>query len=249
MKLVSIIVPYYRKKLFFLKSINSALKQTYSNIEIIIIYDDENQDDLQFFKKKFKNSKKIKFIVNKNNLGAGLSRNKGIKKAKGKYIAFLDSDDLWHKNKLQTQIKFMQQNDVTICHTSYRIIDKFDKPVGLRKIKKKLQFQDLIKSCDIGLSTVVIKKNILSNKFLFPNLKTKEDYVLWLNIAKNNYTFYGIDKFLVNWRKLDNSLSSSISQKILDGYRVYHRFMKYNFLISLLFLLRLSINFLIKRIN
>ena len=178
-----------------------------------------------------------------------MSRNKGIKKAKGKYIAFLDSDDLWHKNKLQTQIKFMQQNDVTICHTSYRIIDKFDKPVGLRKIKKKLQFQDLIKSCDIGLSTVVIKRNILSNKFLFPNLKTKEDYVLWLNIAKNNYTFYGIDKFLVNWRKLDNSLSSSISQKILDGYRVYHRFMKYNFLISLLFLLRLSINFLIKRIN
>ena len=81
------------------------------------------------------------------------------------------------------------------------------------------------------------------------NLKTKEDYVLWLNIAKNNYTFYGIDKFLVNWRKLDNSLSSSISQKILDGYRVYHNFMKYNFLISLLFLLRLSINFLIKRIN
>ena len=65
MKLVSIIVPYYRKKLFFLKSINSALKQTYSNIEIIIIYDDENQEDLKFFKKKFKNSKKIKFIVNK----------------------------------------------------------------------------------------------------------------------------------------------------------------------------------------
>ena len=97
------------------------------------------------------------------------------------------------------------------------------KPVGFYP-----EFQDLIKSCDIGLSTVVIKKNILSNKFLFPNLKTKEDYVLWLNIAKNNYTFYGIDKFLVNWRKLDNSLSSSISQKILDGYRVYHRFNKKN---------------------
>jgi teichuronic acid biosynthesis glycosyltransferase TuaG len=97
MNLVSVIIPYYKKKEFILKSINSVLKQSYKNFEIIIIYDDREKEDLDLIKKIVSIDKRIKLIINKKSLGAGLSRNRGIKKAKGDFISFIDSDDLWEK--------------------------------------------------------------------------------------------------------------------------------------------------------
>ena len=93
MKKVSVIIPYYKNLKYIDQSIISVMKQNYKNIEILIIYDDSNKDELKILKKKYKKKNKISIIENKNNLGAALSRNKGIKKSKGYYIAFLDSDD------------------------------------------------------------------------------------------------------------------------------------------------------------
>ena len=95
MDLVSIIIPYYKKKKYIELAINSVIRQTYTNFELIIIYDDENKEDLNFLKKIIKKDKRIKIYINKKNLGAGPSRNKGIKLSKGSLIAFLDADDLW----------------------------------------------------------------------------------------------------------------------------------------------------------
>jgi teichuronic acid biosynthesis glycosyltransferase TuaG len=108
-----------------------------------------------------------------------------------------------------------------------------------------MDIDDLIKSCDIGLSTVLIEKEALgSNKF--PDLKTKEDFVLWLKLLSKNIRIYGLDKELAIWRKNNNSLSSSLFQKIFDGYKVYNVYMKYNMIKSIYYLLCLSINFLKK---
>ncbi len=109
MKYVSVIVPYYKKKKFIQATLNSILNQTYKHFEIILVYDDEDKTDLSFLKKLQKKDKRIKIILNKKNIGAGKSRNKGIKIAKGNYIAFLDSDDLWLKDKLKFQINFMKK--------------------------------------------------------------------------------------------------------------------------------------------
>ena len=246
MDLVSIIIPYYRKKKYIADTLRSVLKQTHKNLEIIIIYDDQERKDLKFLKQLIVSDKRISLITNKKSIGAGLSRNKGIKKSKGRYISFIDADDLWKKNKLELQIEFMKKSNYLISHTSYEIIDKENNILRFRTARDFNSVDELLKSCDIGLSSVIIKREILNNKLFFAGLKTKEDFVLWLRILKNNIKIGGLKKNLMSWRKLDNSLSSSILQKLKDGYWVYNKFMKFNLFKSLFFLVLLSLNSLLK---
>ena len=248
MELISVIIPYYKKKEYIISSINSVLNQTYKNLEIIIIYDDLNKEDLNLLKKIKKKDKRIKIYINKKNLGAGRSRNKGIKLSKGVFVAFLDSDDLWKKNKLKKQIFFMKKNGINASHTSYTIINSNNKIVGSRNAKD-MSYKLLLKSCDIGLSTVVLKKEIITSKIKFANIKTKEDYVLWLKITFNNNKIFALKDNLTKWRKLENSLSSSRLQKIYDGYLVYRKYMNFNLLKSFGFLMLLSFNYFLKDIK
>ena len=122
--LVSIIIPYFKKKEFIKQTINSIAQQTYKKYEIIIIYDNRDLSDLSYLKKIVKKIKKKKIIINNKNYGAGISRNIGIKNAHGKFIAFLDADDVWNKNKLKEQIKFMKKEKVNFSYTSYSIVNE-----------------------------------------------------------------------------------------------------------------------------
>ena len=108
-KNLTVIIPYYKKINFFKKTILSLENQTYKSFKVLIIYDDNNKDDLKKIKKIIKNKKKYQIIVNKKNIGAGESRNKAIRLIKTDYIAFLDADDLWHKDKVRYQIDFMEK--------------------------------------------------------------------------------------------------------------------------------------------
>ena len=244
--LVSIIIPYYKKRSFFKKTIDSVKKQTYKNFEIILIYDDDDNSDLSFIKKTLKKVKKKMILNNKNNLGVGTARNYGIQKSKGKFISFLDADDIWDKHKLTKQIKFMKTNNLNFSYSDYSIIS--EKGILIKKIKspKEIRFKDLLFSCDIALSSVVINSKIMKNE-RFQNLKTKEDYLLWLKLSKKNIKMMGINKNLIYWRNTNNSLSSSIKQKLKDAFLVYNKHLKFNFLISIILILSLSINSIIKR--
>ena len=244
--LVSVVMPYFKKINFFEQAYYSVQNQTYKNFEIIIIYDDPYKKDLENLKKIVK-KKNTKIIINKKNLGAGASRNKGIKIAKGQYIAFIDSDDIWMKEKTKLQIKFMIENNYNFSHTTYSVIDKNKKFLGIRKAKNKLSFNNLLNSCDIGLSTVIINKKILK-KLKFPTIRTKEDFVLWLNISKK-HEIIGLNKNLASWRKLDNSLSSNLKQKLIDGFRVYYFYMSFGLIKSFYYLISLSFNFVLKNYN
>jgi teichuronic acid biosynthesis glycosyltransferase TuaG len=246
MNLVSIIVPYYKKKSFIRKSIKSILKQSYKNFEIIIIYDDPSFEDLSYIKNIMKLDKRISLLINKKNIGAGQSRNNAIKKAKGKFIAFLDADDIWKKNKLKLQLKFMKNNKYKISHTSYQILDKQNKISGNRIAKKFVYVEDLLKSCDIGLSTVILEKKIFSRLCKFGTTKTKEDFILWLAILKKKIIIGSFDKDLTLWRRTKDSLSSSIIQKIIDGFIVYNKHMKFNYFKSFYYLALLSFNYIKK---
>ena len=239
----SIIIPYFKKRLFVKQTIKSILLQTYKNFEVLIIYDDEDKSDLNFIKKLIKSDKRFRLIVNKINIGAGESRNKGIKNAKGKYICFIDADDIWNKNKLDLQINFMRKKNISFSHSTYKIIDKDNKVKGIRIAEDYDSFLKLRKSCNIGLSSVIFEKKILKNKLKFPKIKTKEDFVLWLRILKDGTKIYAYKRNLVKWRKSENSLSSSSLQKIKDGYKVYNYYLNYNFIKSFYYLFILTFNY------
>ena len=123
--------------------------------------------DLNYLKSIVKLDKRISLIINKKKLGAGLSRNRGIKLSKGKYIAFLDSDDYWSKNKLKAQITFMNLNKHSISHTTYQIVNRDNKKISIRKARNFFEIKDLLYSCDIGLSTVILKKKLFSKRYFF----------------------------------------------------------------------------------
>ena len=249
---VTIIIPYKNNLQYLFAALKSIFKQSYKNFKILIIYDDEDKSDLSKIKKFFnsvaiKREISFKIIVNKNSLGAGYARNVGIKKSKTKYIAFLDSDDIWAKNKLKIQVNFMEKNNILFSHTSYYVINANNKIISSRLARKKIIFQDLIKSCDIGLSTVILNSSLLvKNKLLFPRIKTKEDYVLWLQIVKKIKTIKGLNIKLTYYRKNKNSLSSNKLLSLINGYKVYRNYMNYGVIKSLFYLFILSINSLKK---
>ncbi len=248
MDLVSVIIPYYKKRNFIKETIVSIINQSYNFLEILIIYDDTNLNDLEFLQEISKIDNRIKIINNYKRLGAGLSRNKGIEQSNGKYIAFIDADDTWSPNKLKDQISFMKKNNYQISHTSYFIIDEKKKIVGQRKARDLLSINEILKSCDIGLSTVIIeKKVIIKTDTKFPQLTTKEDFVFWLKLMKKNYKFYAYDGNLTNWTDSKNSLSSSTIQKLFDGFKVYNYYMNYNMVKSMYYLICLSLNYIKKK--
>ncbi len=247
MQLVSVIIPYYRKIKYVRKTVSSILCQTYTKLEIILIHDDPQNLDYKYLLELKKLDKRIRLIQNKKNIGAGLSRNKGIKKARGSLIAFCDADDVWKKNKLKKQISYMQENNIDFCCTSYDQIDDKGKKIKTILAPKKSVFEKLLRDCQIGLSTVIIKKDLLGKKHKFPNLKTKEDLYLWISLSKK-FKLIGYNKVLSCWRKLDDSLSSNTFQKIKDGFVLYYKLLNFNIFKSFYFLLLLSFNFVKKNI-
>jgi teichuronic acid biosynthesis glycosyltransferase TuaG len=247
MSLVSVIIPYFKKKKFIFKCINSILNQTYQNFEIIIVNDELSVESKLILKNILIKDSRIKIINNKKNLGPGLSRNVAIKKSKGKFLAFLDADDEWNRNKLKFQVNIMKKKKLFFSHTSYLIIDDKNRLIGKFRAKNFLYYKNLINSCDIGLSTVILSSRIKKD-VNFCNLKTKEDYVLWLKLSKK-YNIYGIDKFYTKWRNLNNSTSSFLYRKVVDAFCVYYFFEKFSLIKSILLVVNLIFFSIKKKFN
>jgi teichuronic acid biosynthesis glycosyltransferase TuaG len=244
--LVSIIVPYFKDPTNIHRSINSALKQSHWKTEIIIINDENTPNSDRILNALSKKSKKIKIIKTRVNTGVAFARNLGIKNSKGNLIAFLDSDDVWKKHKLKIQIKAIKKNKLDICYTNYLASDLNKNVIYKVKSPKKINYEGFLKACPICCSSVIIKSNILQ-KYKFSNLKTKEDYELWLRISKKNYIFGGIDRYLTEYTLRSNTLSSKYLNKISDAFKIYYTYNNYSLFYSLIYTCRLYFNAFIKK--
>ncbi len=246
--LISVIITYYKKISFIKSTLQSIFNQTYKNYEIIFVYDQKEKKDLAYIKKILSKFKKKKIIINNKNLGVAKSRNIAIKNAKGNYLAFIDADDIWKKNKLFTQLKFMKKNSCHFSFTSYAEIDESNKITKERKVLFDAYYTDLYKSNFIGLSTVMVHNKIFS-KIHFPNLTTQEDFALWLKLLRNGTKIKCLNKTLSFWRRTKNSLSSNSYRKLLDAFKLYYQYEKKNFIIAIFSVIVLSCNKIIKKFN
>ena len=204
---ISIIIPTYNRKSFLIHAINSVLNQTYQNLELIIIDDGSSDKTENIIKKKYP---KIKFYKQKNK-GVSAARNKGIKMASCKWIAFLDSDDRWHPRKLENQINYLLTHPrYKICHTDEIWIRKGIRINQHKKHKKHGGhiFDKCLDLCRISPSSVIIHKDIFNKVGLFnEKLPVCEDYDLWLRIAEKFPVLYLDEKLTIKYGGHLNQLS------------------------------------------
>lgn len=207
--LVSIITPSYKSRDYIAETIKSVQSQTYKNWEMLII-DDNSPDDSNIIIEKFmERDNRIKLIKLDRNQGPAIARNIGISNAKGKYIAFLDSDDLWCPQKLEKQINFMKKNNIYFSYSSYFVIDKSGKTIGKFITRENADYKSLLKTNYIGCLTVIYDCEQIGKIFMPENLDKHEDYVTWLNIIKKIGNAKGIIEPLAYYRVRENSFSAS----------------------------------------
>lgn len=219
--LVSVIMPAYNSSKTIEKSIQSVLKQKYTKLELIIVNDGSNDETINVIKKHMVKDERIVLIDRQHNKGISESRNQAISIAKGKWIAFLDSDDIWYENKLSTQLKKMNEHEALFSCTSYNVSKEND-IFELRKQEKFYDYFELLQSNVIGCLTVIVSSNIAKQN-LFVNVK-HEDYATWLNIMRNeDIKVYFIDSILSEYNKTENSVSSNKFKSLIWALRIINR--------------------------
>jgi len=221
--LVSVIMPAYNASKYISESISSVLTQTYSNLELIVIDDCSTDNTVHIVKKILQDEDRLSLIENKENSGPGISRNKGIKKSRGQYVAFLDSDDLWLKGKLNDQIEFMHSKNAAISFTSFRRFNLDDSDVGrLITVPDSLDYHGLLKNTAIATSTVVIDRYIVGEIVLTNVSKDYvEDYLLYYSVIKKCGFAFGLNKDLMRYRVVSNSFSRNKYKYAKKVWRTY----------------------------
>ncbi len=239
---VAIILPNYNSYPYIENTINSVVKQTYSNWKLILV-DDCSNEKTQTSLRKFKNHKKIKIFFLKKNHGAGYCRNYAIKKANSKYLAFIDSDDIWKRKKLEKQINFMKKMKYKFTYTSYETFGLGKKKIILPPLR--FSYFDFIKNTSIGTSTMIISSKI-AKKVKFPNTKICEDYFYKCKILKKVKTAYCLNTCLTKYQIRKNSMQSNYFRKIYWIWKINEKYNKMNFIENFISLFFISFNSLKK---
>ncbi len=242
---VSVIIPMYNAEKYIKQAIDSVRKQSYDNIEIICIDDASTDNSLKIAKKELNEQDKL-ILLPKNN-GVAKARNIGIKNATGRYIAFLDVDDFWAKEKLEKQIHFMQENKISFCYTGFYYLKK--QKTKEVHVPAKQNYKQALKNTIILTSTVMIDtKNINKNELYMPNIKS-EDMATWWKLLKKHEFAYGINKALTYHRVGIKSLSSNKFKNLKHTWQLYRKQENLKFIPSIYYFNHYILNAIRKRIN
>ena len=225
-KKVSIIVPVYNVEKFIARTIDSVRSQTYEDWELLLIMDGCTDGTLQVIEQYCERAKdeRIRVIHQPQNMGAACARNRGVAEARGRYIAYLDSDDLWRKDKLEKQLAFMEEKGAAFSFTGYEFADENGKGLGkVVRVPAVMEYKDALKNTTIFTTTVIFDTQKIDRKLLeMPQIKS-EDTALWWKVLKNGYSAYGLDENLALYRRTGQSLSSNKLEAIRRIWNLYRR--------------------------
>lgn len=217
---VSVIIPIYNAEKYITSTINSILGQTYRDFEIIVIDDCSTDSSKECVKRLCESHPNIIYRLQEKNAGVAVARNMGLDIASGRYVAFLDSDDEWKKEKLEKQIRYMHSQGAGFVFSAIEMVDEEGKLIrSKRKVKEKVSYQYLLKNTVIPTSSVVIDRNKVLD-FRMPLMRSGQDYATWLMILRTGIVAYGIDEALVKYRVARGSLSSNKLKSIKQVWEI-----------------------------
>lgn len=248
-ELVSIITPVYNNSEFIKQTIESVQKQTYKNWEMIIVDDCSTDRTPELIKKISQKDDRIKYIKLENNSGAAIARNKALSESRGRFIAYLDADDLWEKNKIQNQIDFMLAHDYAFVCSNYEKIDINNKIIKQVKIPKEINYKLFLRNTIIQTVGVMIDSRKTGRELLImPNVRRRQDAATWCQLLKSGFNCYGVPEFLSYYRVVPNSLSSNKIKAIKGTWFLYRKIEKLSLVNACFCFLGYAINAVKKRI-
>ncbi len=240
MKKISVIIPNYNSEKYISQTLNSVINQTYKNWEVILVDDCSNKKTIKILQ-KFKKNKRIKTFFLKQNHGAAYCRNFAIKKSKSQFLAFLDSDDLWKKTKLQKQLNFMLKNNLKFSYTNYLAYFENKKITKRVFSPRKISFEDFINNTSIATSSMIVKRNLIKNIY-FPPTEICEDYFFKCSILKKVGLGFGFKDFLTTYRVRNNSLQSNKFKNLFWIWRINSKLNKFSFFKNIISIINISIS-------
>lgn len=227
--LVSVITPVYNSERFISKTIKSVQVQTFQSWEMVIVDDCSTDNTVSIIQHYQKKDSRIKLIQLSENKGPAVARNTAINYAVGRYLAFLDGDDQWTPNKLKVQLEFMHKYQIAFSFTKYKIIDENGNDTGnVIDIPNQVNYKELLKDNIIGCLTVMLDTDKIG-KVQMIDIRSRQDYVLWLTLLKRGYQAYGIQEVLAKYRIVGNSLSSNKLKMAKQNWKVYREVEKLSF--------------------
>lgn len=230
-KLVSIIVPVYNAGKYICETMDCVRAQTYETWELLLVEDGSTDETVQKIADYVAAGQetRIRLIRQAGNSGAARARNRGLSEAKGQYIAYLDADDLWEKDKLERQLRFMKEKEAAFSFTGYEFAD--ENGIGLGKVvhvPERLDYRQALGNTTIFTSTVMFDTDRISKEMLEMPVMKSEDTALWWRILRNGYPAYGLDENLVRYRRAGKTLSSNKLEAIRRIWHLYRRAEKMN---------------------
>ncbi|WP_299761738.1 glycosyltransferase family 2 protein [uncultured Dokdonia sp.] len=237
--LVSIITPLYNAENYIIPTVKSIQEQTYTHWEHIIVNDCSTDNSLNIVEELSKKDTRIKVVTLSRNSGAAQSRNKATELATGDYIAFLDADDLWHPEKLEKQLNYMETHNAAVSYTSYTHINEAGKPLGKRiKALPELTYQKQHSNNYVGNLTGIYKASEIG-KIIAPNIRKRQDWAVWLEaIKKSNRPAVGLQEDLAYYRIREGSISSNKLNLVTYNFKFYKEYLGYSWIKSAFCLLR-----------
>lgn len=223
MDLVSIITPVYKCEEYIVRTMNSVLAQTYLNWEMLLVDDCSPDGSAEIIRSFAERDTRFKYIKLENNSGAAIARNIGLENAKGRYIAYLDADDIWLPEKLERQIRFMEENDVQFSCCDYEKIEADDTPLNkVVHMPKTITYNQLLSNTIIQTVGVIVDLSKVDRKLLvMPNVRRGQDSATWLQMLRNGAKFTGQNEVLAQYRRVPQSLSANKFSAMKRTWHLY----------------------------